>query len=221
MKKRKNLKKPFLFFAMIALLTTLLCVATSAATYSGTCGNNVRWSLNTTSGEMTISGTGAMWNYSTDSSAPWGAYSSYIKKVTVGNDVTSIGRSAFDECTSLEKIIVLSKTADIYDDKYTISDTATIYGYAGSTAEAYAKKYDSIFVDLEAPLYVLGDVNGDDKVDSNDAIYLLRYTLQPSSYPINQSGDMNGDGKIDSNDAIYLLRHTLQPNQYPLPQSHS
>ena len=64
--------------------------------------------------------------------------------------------------------------------------------------------------------YKRGDVNGDDKVDSNDAIYLLRHTLMPDKYPINQSGDMNGDGKTDSNDAIYLLRHTLMPDKYPL-----
>ncbi len=61
-----------------------------------------------------------------------------------------------------------------------------------------------------------GDVNGDDFLDSDDAIYLLRSTLNPNRYPSNQDGDMNGDGFVDSDDAIYLLRHTLSPNRYPL-----
>ena len=64
--------------------------------------------------------------------------------------------------------------------------------------------------------YICGDVNGDDSVDSDDAIYLLYYTLLPDDYPINQSGDFNGDGEVNSDDAIYLLYHTLLPDDYPL-----
>ena len=61
-----------------------------------------------------------------------------------------------------------------------------------------------------------GDVNGDDFLDSDDAIFLLRSTLNSDRYPINQNGDMNGDGFVDSDDAIYLLRHTLNATRYPL-----
>jgi hypothetical protein len=69
---------------------------------------------------------------------------------------------------------------------------------------------------LEIPMYIRGDVNGDGYVTNKDAIYLLRYTLMPGRYPINQSGDMNGDGYVTNKDAIYLLRHTLMPGRYPL-----
>ena len=61
-----------------------------------------------------------------------------------------------------------------------------------------------------------GDVNGDNSVDSDDAIYLLYYTLLPDTYPVNQNGDMNADGSVDSDDAIYLLYYTLLPDSYPL-----
>jgi hypothetical protein len=61
-----------------------------------------------------------------------------------------------------------------------------------------------------------GDVNGDSIVNSGDAIYLLRHTLKPDSYPIDQSGDMNGDGFVNSSDAVYLLRHAMKPDRYPL-----
>ena len=63
---------------------------------------------------------------------------------------------------------------------------------------------------------VLGDVNGDSVVNSDDAILLLRYTLLPETYPINQPADFDQSGAVDSNDAIYLLRHTLLPSTYPL-----
>lgn len=61
-----------------------------------------------------------------------------------------------------------------------------------------------------------GDVNGDGKVNSADAVYLLRYTMRPTKYPINQNGDMQGDGKVNSADAVYLLRYTMRPSKYPL-----
>ena len=64
--------------------------------------------------------------------------------------------------------------------------------------------------------YVVGDLNGDDVVDSDDSIYLLWYTYLPEDYPINQNADFNGDGTVDSDDSIYLLWHTYLPEDYPL-----
>ena len=61
-----------------------------------------------------------------------------------------------------------------------------------------------------------GDMDANGTVDSSDAIYLLRHTMNKSRYPINQDGDVNGDKKVDSNDAIHLLRHTMNSSRYPL-----
>ena len=68
------------------------------------------------------------------------------------------------------------------------------------------------------PVYatVLGDFTGDDRVKSDDAVYLLRHTLFGNEYPLNGYGDFTGDGNVTSDDAIYLLRHTLFSNDYPL-----
>ena len=65
-----------------------------AATGSGTCGPNLRWSLNS-SGILTISGTGDMNDYAKDNYAPWNQYSASITSIVVSNGVTGIGELAF------------------------------------------------------------------------------------------------------------------------------
>ena len=64
---------------------------------SGKCGDNVRWSISGTT--LTISGTGAMWDY-TDS--PW--YGRDIKDVVVKSGVTSVGECAFADCWNLQRV---------------------------------------------------------------------------------------------------------------------
>ena len=70
---------------------------------------------------------------------------------------------------------------------------------------------------VEVISYITGDINGDETINSDDAIYLLKHTFLPEQYPLSGSGDMNGDGRVDSDDAVYLLKHTFLPEQYPLP----
>ena len=64
--------------------------------------------------------------------------------------------------------------------------------------------------------YMLGDVNGDLVVNEGDAIHLLKNTLRPDRYPVNQPCDFNKDGNETEEDAIYLLKYTLRPNRYPI-----
>lgn len=64
-----------------------------------------------------------------------------------------------------------------------------------------------------------GDMDGNEKVNSDDAVYLLYHTLfGKEEYPIKQSGDIDGNSKTDSNDAVYLLYHVLfGEDDYPFP----
>ncbi len=63
---------------------------------------------------------------------------------------------------------------------------------------------------------VRGDLNDSGTVNEEDVLYLLRHTLFPDRYPLNQAGDMDGNGAVDSGDPIYLLWHALMPDRFPL-----
>ena len=80
-------------------------------------------------------------------------------------------------------------------------------GISGYASMDYMTRYEVV---------IHGDMDGNKKVDSADAVRLLRHIMRSERYPINQNGDVNGDGSLSSADAIYLLRYAMRPDKYPL-----
>ena len=69
---------------------------------------------------------------------------------------------------------------------------------------------------IEARLSVLennlaiknGDVNLDGKIDSSDAVAILRYVAgYTDEYFVVEYGDYNNDGQVNSSDSVAILRH--------------
>ncbi|MBR1531098.1 MAG: leucine-rich repeat protein [Eubacterium sp.] len=73
-----------------------------------------------------------------------------ITQIVLQKSVEKIGQSVFSECNKLVSVTIKNKNCIIYDSSSTISSTATIYGYSGSTAESYANKYNRTFVALDS-----------------------------------------------------------------------
>ncbi len=92
-------------------------VYASGLTYSGKTGA-CTWKLDTTTGVLSITGTGAMGDYSFSSDAPWDSYSSYVKTVNISNGVTSIGSYAFYYYTSLTSVTIPSSVTSIGSDAF-------------------------------------------------------------------------------------------------------
>lgn len=56
----------------------------------------------------------------------------------------------------------------------------------------------------------LGDLNGDNSIDSKDAVIILKTyaeSLVNSNTPVDLTGDINKDGKVDSKDAVIILKY--------------
>jgi hypothetical protein len=76
-----------------------------AETLTGGCGDNLTWSLDTETGVLTISGTGAMADYYWDG-APWSSNRSLIQTATIEEGVTTIGSYAFPGCSNLTSVTI-------------------------------------------------------------------------------------------------------------------
>ena len=124
------------------LLTLFLALAASVGTLfaqSGTCGDNLKWTLS--GGTLTISGTGAMTNYTYSggkSNTPWYSYSSSIKTVIIEDGVASIGYYAFYGCSGLTSVTIPNSVTSIGSSAFygcssltsvTIPNSVTSIGY--------------------------------------------------------------------------------------------
>ena len=78
---------------------------------AGTCGPDLRWYL-TDNGVLTISGKGEMYDYLEDyNRLPWSK--SDIKRIIIGDGVTTIGSSAFDNCSNLTSVAIPNSVTEI------------------------------------------------------------------------------------------------------------
>jgi hypothetical protein len=110
--KMKKIISLLLSLAMLLTITLGLNLTAYADVQTGKCGDNVTYSLDTSTGVLTISGTGEM----TDS--PFGQNSNIIKSVIIENGVTSIGDSAFCHCKSLTNVTIGSSVTSIGESAF-------------------------------------------------------------------------------------------------------
>lgn len=77
---------------------------TSSVTVKGFCGENAEYTLDISSGVLTISGKGDMTDYEQAADAPWYEQKDVITEIVVEEGITSIGNNAFSGCTELKEV---------------------------------------------------------------------------------------------------------------------
>ena len=143
-----------------------------------------------------------------------------LEKVNFSDLLISIGKNAFYSCSSMKSIYIPPNIrtigADAVGRRYSIrSDSSEnipnfiIRGEKGSAAEKYALDHDFAF---GIGKLILGDVNGDKRIDSVDASNVLKEYSILSSGGIStftkaqcEAADWNGDDRVDSVDASAIL----------------
>ena len=111
------MKKLFSLFICIFVLATLSVMTASAETYSGECGENVTWTVDTDTGVLTISGEGAMWDYY-DERPEWSDEYDWenprnVKTAVIEEGITYIGAWAFSSCYSLKTVHIPASVEEI------------------------------------------------------------------------------------------------------------
>jgi len=73
-------------------------------------------------------------------------------------------------------------------------------------------------VEIVEEKYIKGDVDGNDKVSSDDVVALLLYISMPDMFPlpVGVSADFTGDSVVTTDDAVKLLLHISMPDMFPL-----
>ncbi len=116
-------------------------------------------------------------------------YCRALKEIHIPDSVTAIDKNAFAGCTAL-----------------------TIYGFDTSYAKTFATEHSITFATEVPPQYtlltdapIIGDVNGDVKVNALDLIQ-MKLAFSGKATLVGFTSDMNGDGKTNAIDLIGLRK---------------
>lgn len=147
-----------------------------------------------------------------------------LTSIILPENLTTIGQSAFYNCIRLESITISENVTHIDKNAfYNCSNLSTVY-YGGTEEEWNAISIGSNNDDLtnadiiflgeaeepdvpEVPESVLGDINGDGKVNGKDSFFLG--CVITGRYEDKEGlSDINGDRRIDARDS-YLLKRII------------
>ena len=113
-----------------------LSIISKAAETSGSCGENLTWSYDTSSYTLTISGTGSMYSdYYNYNNRPWESYEDNIKNVVINNGVTTISYYAFYDCSTLTSVTIPDSVSTIGSSAFSNCNNLTDVYYGGLEAQ--------------------------------------------------------------------------------------
>ena len=95
----------------IALIYLCLTFPSYAAEKSGSCGENLTWTL--TGDVMIINGSGDMTDYADGALAPWFGVAKEIHTIILSEEMTSIGNYAFMGCENVTSIVIPETVTEI------------------------------------------------------------------------------------------------------------
>ncbi|MBR4241006.1 MAG: leucine-rich repeat domain-containing protein, partial [Eubacterium sp.] len=183
-----------ILLSLIMIATTLFALPFSAsAAEEGNCGANVRYSLNTATGELNIFGTGAMADYDWEES-PF-AHRTDIKHIVIQEGITSIGKTAFMDVKA-KSVEIPKSVAKIGEGAFWSCSSLTEIKYF-STAEDWEKV----------------DILSDNDLDGDYMYFFLRgrcgetvdylLDLQTGELTISGRGDMYNYGEFENRSPFF------------------
>ncbi len=158
-----------------------VCIICSENKCGASESDNVVWFFD--DGVLYISGTGAMADYDANNT-PWKDYKTQIKKVVVGDGVTSIGKDAFYGCTALTEITIPDSVTRLGDKVFWNCTSLT----SVTIPESVTTIGDSAFVDC-ASLTSINVNENNTAYASIDGVLFNKEKTEIIRCPQNKSGE--------------------------------
>ncbi len=149
---------------------------------------------------------------------------SALQTATLPQTVTLVGAGAFAACTSLNTLRVYSNDCTFGAASAVPAETV-LYGYAGSTAQAYAKKYDRTFLPFGTVTTAATTAATETTTTTTQTTTTTRATTQTTSDSttatttattvtageilLPEVGDCNNDGVCRVDDLVLLNQYLL------------
>jgi len=92
---KKRILSMILSMVMLFTMLPAFSLTASAADTSGSCGEKATWSFDSTSGTLTISGTGTISDYQSFTGVPWYSHMDNIFNLEINEGITAVGTNAF------------------------------------------------------------------------------------------------------------------------------
>lgn len=80
--------------------------------------DSARWTINTSTGILTVSGTGAVPDYLLFEDTPWAIFQDYIISAVYASGITNVGSASFSGCALLTSVTLASTVEEIGDEAF-------------------------------------------------------------------------------------------------------
>ena len=143
-----------------------------------------------------------------------------IEEITFSENIESVN-CPLTCCKNLKSVTFLNPDCEIFDNEMSIFNEyfengeiydygGIIYGYEGSTAQAYAEKYGYTFQRIGETLIsdIVGDISGDGRLSLVDLIQVRKSMLSRNALP--KICDMNSDNVVNIIDLALLKQELLR-----------
>ena len=208
-----------LLISIILAMSILPAAALADEETSGTCGDSLTWNFDEERGILTISGNGAMTDYSKAEDQPWHSHASSITQIVLEEGITKIGAHAFRQISGINSELKLPASLEnigacaLYMTPFTAfsvengnehfssdengvlytSDNFTLYAYPiGSDAKSYTA--DSSLTKIQS--YAFSSAKNLTSVDFSAATKLSSIGQQAFEGASNVDAVFKGNGTI-------------------------
>lgn len=147
-------------------------------------------------------------------------------------EVTACAGDATYTATYKETYIEYTVTFQ-YENGTVIKQYTLHYGDAVTAPEKPTAPEDFVFVSWDQPItscqgnatytavfapreYLPGDLDGNEKVNTDDVFQLLLYISLPDMFPVKGNADFTKDNAVTTDDVFQLLLHISLPDMFPL-----